>query len=56
MKKLDESLNILEVIVFKGKEISLRSEKPLMLTPDGETFGDTPIDVRVHPGKIKMFC
>ncbi len=44
------------VEVFKGKEISLRCEKPLMLTPDGETFGDTPIDVRVHPGKIKMFC
>ena len=51
-----EHVNDDAVEVFKGKEISLRSEKPLMLTPDGETFGDTPIDVRVHPGKIKMFC
>lgn len=42
--------------VFRGREISLKSEKPLMLTPDGETFGDTPIEVKVHPGKIKMFC
>jgi len=44
------------VEVFKGKEISLKSDSPQMLTPDGETFGETPIDVRVHPGKIKMFC
>lgn len=41
---------------FKGKKISVKSARPLLLTPDGETFGTTPIDVQVHPGKIRMFC
>jgi len=51
-----EHVNDAVVEVFRGREILLKAEAPLMLTPDGETFGDTPIDVRVHPGKIKMFC
>lgn len=44
------------VEVFRAKNISLKSDIPLALTPDGETFGETPIKVRIHPGKIKMFC
>ena len=44
------------VEVFTGKNISLKSDKKLVLTPDGETFGDTPIEVVMHPGKIEMFC
>ena len=44
------------VEVFTGKNISLKSDKKLVLTPDGETFGETPIDVIMHPGKIEMFC
>lgn len=43
------------VEVFRGKNILLRSEKPLALTPDGETFGTTPIDVTVHHQKLEMF-
>jgi len=42
--------------VFKGKNISLKSDSVLSLTPDGETFGKTPITVTVHSKKIKMFC
>jgi len=42
--------------VFTGKNISLKSDKKLALTPDGETFGETPIDIKIHPKKIKMFC
>lgn len=41
---------------FKGKKISVKSDRPLLLTPDGETFGTTPIDVQIHPGKIRMYC
>ena len=44
------------VEVFTGKNISLKSDKKLVLTPDGETFGDTPIEVVMHHGKIEMFC
>jgi diacylglycerol kinase (ATP) len=44
------------VEVFKGKNISLKSDRPLVLTPDGETFGETPIEIKHHPKKIKMFC
>jgi diacylglycerol kinase (ATP) len=41
---------------FKGKKISVKSDRPLLLTPDGETFGMTPIEVQIHPGKIRMYC
>ena len=51
-----EHVNDDAVEVFTGKNISLKSDKKLVLTPDGETFGDTPIDVTMHPKKIKMFC
>jgi diacylglycerol kinase (ATP) len=51
-----EHVNDDAVEVFTGKNISLKSDKQLVLTPDGETFGDTPIDVTMHPKKIKMFC
>ncbi|MBU8912587.1 MAG: diacylglycerol kinase family lipid kinase [Spirochaetales bacterium] len=43
------------VEVIQGKRILLRSENPLSLTPDGETFGTTPIDVTVHHQKLEMF-
>jgi YegS/Rv2252/BmrU family lipid kinase len=42
--------------VFRGREVSIRSNSPLPLTPDGETFGETPIDIRIHPGKLTMYC
>ncbi len=51
-----EHVNDDTVEVFTGKNISLKSDKPLLLTPDGETFGNTPIDVKIHHKKIKMFC
>ena len=44
-----------EIEVFRGSSISLRSEQPLALTPDGEILGKTPIDVRVHPGHLEVF-
>ncbi|MCD6396911.1 MAG: diacylglycerol kinase family lipid kinase [Spirochaetaceae bacterium] len=44
------------VEVFTGKNIILKSNRSLSLTPDGETFGETPIDIKIYPKKIKMFC
>ncbi|MEE8441574.1 MAG: diacylglycerol kinase family protein [Spirochaetia bacterium] len=43
------------VEILRGKSITLRSPKPLSLTPDGETFGQTPIDVTVHHRKLEIF-
>jgi YegS/Rv2252/BmrU family lipid kinase len=41
---------------YRGKKIILRSDRPLLLTPDGETFGTTPIEVTMHPSKLRMYC
>ena len=43
------------VEVFTGRSVRLRAAKPLALTPDGETFGTTPIDVSMHPGMVEIF-
>jgi diacylglycerol kinase (ATP) len=42
--------------VFRGKKISLKTGIPFLLTPDGETFGNTPLEAEILPGKISMFC
>lgn len=42
--------------VFRGRSISLRTETPWRLTPDGETFGSTPITVGILPAHLEMFC
>ena len=45
-----------EVEVFRGRKISLQSAKPLALTPDGEIFGHTPIEVTMLHRKLEMFA
>lgn len=44
------------VETFRCKEIKIESQHPLRLTPDGEVFGHTPIEVSILPGRINMFC
>ncbi len=44
------------VETFKCKEIKIDCQQPQRLTPDGEVFGQTPIEVSILPGKINMFC
>lgn len=41
---------------FKGKQIKIITETPQRLTPDGEVFGTTPIEVAILPNQITMFC
>ena len=43
------------VEVFQGRSITVESEIPLLLTPDGETFGETPFSAEVHHERITMF-
>ncbi len=42
------------VEVFRGKKNLLRTEHPLPLTFDGESFGSTPIEVCRYPRKVEM--
>lgn len=44
------------VEMFRGQQIKIATELPQKLTPDGEVFGTTPIEVSLFPGKISMFC
>ena len=44
------------VETFKAKHIKIATETPQRLTPDGEVFGSTPIEVSILPNKINMFC
>jgi len=44
------------VETFRGKHIKLVTDKPQLLSPDGEVFGTTPIEVTMLTQKITMFC
>jgi len=49
-------VNDSHVETFKGRHIKIVTETPQRLTPDGEVFGTTPIEVSILPNKIAMFC
>ncbi|MBN2510247.1 MAG: diacylglycerol kinase family lipid kinase [Spirochaetales bacterium] len=42
--------------VFQGVQVDVDTDLPLPLTPDGETFGSTPVSARMLPGRLRMFC
>jgi len=44
------------VETFRGQQIKVITEIPQKLTPDGEVFGTTPIEVTILPKKISMYC
>ena len=44
------------VEVIKGRKITLEPETQMALTPDGETFGQTPLEAEVFPQAVTMFC
>lgn len=44
-----------EIEVFKAAEVKAVTNIPKILTPDGEIFGHTPIDVKIFPKKITLF-
>lgn len=43
------------VEVFRGAHVTLVADRPLALTPDGETFGTTPITATIAPGAVELF-
>lgn len=44
------------VETFTCQQIKIVTETPQRLTPDGEVFGTTPIEVSMLPNKINMYC
>jgi diacylglycerol kinase (ATP) len=49
-------VNDSHVETFKGKHIKIVTETSQRLTPDGEVFGTTPIEVTILSNKITMYC
>lgn len=41
--------------VFRGARATAETGRPWLLTPDGETFGSTPISVTILPRSVEMF-
>ncbi len=47
-------LELSEVETFRGRHITAVTNKPKVLTPDGELIGFTPIEVGILPGRLRM--
>lgn len=50
-----EHVTMGEVETFKAKKISIKTEVPKDLTPDGEMFGSTPLEIECLHRDIKVF-
>ena len=53
--KTGEHIHMDEIDTFKAKHIKIESEKPLVLTPDGELLGITPVEITCLKHAIKVF-
>ncbi|MDZ7290437.1 MAG: diacylglycerol kinase family lipid kinase [candidate division KSB1 bacterium] len=42
------------VEVFRTRQLRVETDPPCLLTPDGETLGNTPIEVEILPGKLRF--
>ena len=53
--KTGEHIHLDEIDTFKAKHIKIESDKPLVLTPDGELLGITPVEILCLKHAIKVF-
>ena len=51
-----EHVKIPEVQTYTARHISISTDTPKVLTPDGELLGQTPVEVDCLPRDIKVFC
>jgi len=51
-----EHVHLDEVETFKAKKIRIATEKAKVLTPDGEIFGSTPVDVECLHRVLEVFA
>ncbi len=47
-------LSLPEVETFRGRHITASTDRPKILTPDGELLGSTPIEVGVLPKRLQV--
>ena len=45
-----------EVKVYRGKKVRIETDPPKRLSPDGEVFDTTPLDLQCLPGFIEVFA
>ena len=53
--KTGEHIHLEEIDTFKAKHIKIESDKPLVLTPDGELLGITPVEILCLKHAIEVF-
>lgn len=53
--KTGEHIHFDEIDTFKAKHIKIESDKPLVLTPDGELLGITPVEIECLKHAIEVF-
>ncbi len=53
--KTGEHIHLKEIDTFKAKHIKIESDKPLVLTPDGELLGTTPVEIKCLKHAIEVF-
>ena len=41
--------------IYQAKKITIESDIPGILTPDGELLGITPVEIECLPGAIEIF-
>ncbi|MBN2236991.1 MAG: diacylglycerol kinase family lipid kinase [Bacteroidales bacterium] len=51
-----EHIHLPEVVTLKGKEISIITQKPKVVSPDGELKGKTPVHISVKHKAMEVFC
>jgi diacylglycerol kinase (ATP) len=51
-----EHVKIPEVQTYTARHISISTDTPKVLTPDGELLGQTPVEVDCLPRDIEVFC
>ncbi|WP_395374333.1 diacylglycerol/lipid kinase family protein [Marinicella sp. W31] len=45
-----------EIVTRQAKNITIETQHPMKLMPDGEFLGETPIKIRCLPGEIKLLA
>ena len=50
-----EHIHMDEIDTYKAKSVKIESDKPLILTPDGELLGSTPVEIECLKHKIEVF-
>lgn len=51
-----EHIHLPEIKVIRGKDIKITTKNSKVVSPDGELKGHTPVQIKVQPKAIEVFC